>query len=149
MTDGLSRTTAYTYDNLGRQARFTPPDPDGRSPISIATVGRGLLEENLGGSFEAKTGARAVIEAFFHVAHLLVRDVAKISSLGKILTDQIIGVYAWPYAKHDEVDWARVQRMGNPLVAGVSFKIIVCSHISKADPDVKHDSRIRFSRATC
>ncbi len=58
-----------------------------RSPISIATGRRISLEENLGGSSESKTRAGAVVESFFHPAHLVMGDVAEVGPLGKILAD--------------------------------------------------------------
>jgi hypothetical protein len=64
-----------------------------RSPISIATGGRVFLEENLGGRAEAQAGARAVVEKVFHPVHLLMRDVAEVGPLGKILADETIGVF--------------------------------------------------------
>jgi Zinc carboxypeptidase len=60
---------------------------NGRSPISIATGGRGFLEENLSGSSEAEACAGAVVESIFHPAYLVMGNVAKVGSLGKILAD--------------------------------------------------------------
>src|SRR5487761_1082506 len=87
------------YKSKHRSAAYMPhvmfADPHGvlrRSPISIATGGRAFLEENLGGSSESEARAGAVVETFFHAPHLVMGDVAKVGSLGKILADQTIRV---------------------------------------------------------
>ncbi len=73
---------------MAKYLEFRDPHMRGRSPISIATGRRISLEENLGGSSESKTRAGAVVESFFHPAHLRTwGDVAEVGPLGKILAD--------------------------------------------------------------